>query len=620
MNFGGNRTEYVWSGDELVAETNVLGNTISQITRAGPLVFGEVRNGVAHYYDVDAYNSIIVGTLTDGTVSGRLSYRAFGQVRTATGSIQTPFRFNGYISDGGDELSSPSRYYSLSTGRFTSMDPAAPLPMDPISWNAYVGLGANPMTYIDPDGRIKILSNGTAMMSEWRGWLANRAGEVDRSWYGKATAAGVGVGNALIGITEFGLGGVNAIANASVVAHATVAGAVGLDTRFADNAASELMSTQAAAAGLYTTATTDAKYQAYDHAVSVGADAFGGNQAAIAHSSEFITSLALPSELGTVRLGAIEERAVALAGAMELELARVQAFNRAGNRGSSAPYVVQEGGNGGVIMCRDGCFVAGTPVLTAEGLKPIEHLQIGELVAAKNELTGATAWQRIENIFITHDREIWNLSFVDAAGIIEVITSTPNHPFALISGGWQDAAKLVPGDQIATLDGRVVRLLTSQMDPGSATTYNLMVAVDHTYFIGHAGLWVHNQVDCCPNYKGGPHNETRLPINDGLDSHHMPAKSIGITEPDVGPAIQMDPIDHQATLSNGNKGLKGLEFRLRINELFENGKARSAMAAEVNDARRSAKEGSNSLSKYNTAIKQMLEYAKKIGLIPEKKK
>ncbi len=52
-----------------------------------------------------------------------------------------------------DELSSPSRYYSVSSGRFTSMDPASPTQMNPMSWNAYVGLNANPMANTDSTGR-----------------------------------------------------------------------------------------------------------------------------------------------------------------------------------------------------------------------------------------------------------------------------------------------------------------------------------------------------------------------------------------------------------------------------------------------------------------------------------
>ena len=141
------------SGDQLMAETNTIGNSLSQVSRVGSLLLGEVRGGVAQHLDQDAFNSVIVTTLSDGTVPGRLSYRAFGQVRSLTGNVATPFRFNGYVTDGGDELSSPSRFYSMGTGRFTSMDPAAPTAMDPLTWNAYVGLGANPMHYVDPTGR-----------------------------------------------------------------------------------------------------------------------------------------------------------------------------------------------------------------------------------------------------------------------------------------------------------------------------------------------------------------------------------------------------------------------------------------------------------------------------------
>jgi len=150
---GGNRTLYIWSGDQLMAETNTIGNSLSQVTRVGSLLLGEVRGGTAQHLDQDAFNSVIVTTLSDGTVPGRLSYRAFGQVRSLTGNVATPFRFNGYVSDGGNELSSPSRYFSVATGRFTSMDPAKMDPMNPITGNPFVGMNGNPMLMIDPDGR-----------------------------------------------------------------------------------------------------------------------------------------------------------------------------------------------------------------------------------------------------------------------------------------------------------------------------------------------------------------------------------------------------------------------------------------------------------------------------------
>ena len=150
---GGNRTLYIWSGDQLMAETNTIGNSLSQVTRVGSLLLGEVRGGVAQHLHQDAFNSVMVTSLADGTIPGRLSYRAFGQVRTLTGNVATPFRFNGYVSDGGDELSSPSRFYSMGTGRFTSMDPAKMDPMNPITGNPFVGMNGNPMTMIDPTGK-----------------------------------------------------------------------------------------------------------------------------------------------------------------------------------------------------------------------------------------------------------------------------------------------------------------------------------------------------------------------------------------------------------------------------------------------------------------------------------
>jgi RHS repeat-associated protein len=147
------RIQYVWDGDNLMSETNRIGNPMAQYTRAGNMLLGEVRNGAAQHFDLDGFNSVILTTLENGTVPGRLSYRAFGAIRASTGIMANPFRFNGYVSDGSDELSSPSRYYSIGTGRFTSMDPATPLQMDPMTWNAYVGLNSNPMVFTDPTGR-----------------------------------------------------------------------------------------------------------------------------------------------------------------------------------------------------------------------------------------------------------------------------------------------------------------------------------------------------------------------------------------------------------------------------------------------------------------------------------
>ena len=47
-----------------------------------------------------------------------------------------------------------ARYYDSSLGRFLSVDPAGPDPMNPMSWNRYAYCLNNPYKYIDPDGRL----------------------------------------------------------------------------------------------------------------------------------------------------------------------------------------------------------------------------------------------------------------------------------------------------------------------------------------------------------------------------------------------------------------------------------------------------------------------------------
>ena len=108
-------------------------------------------------------------------------------------------------------------------------------------------------------------------------------------------------------------------------------------------------------------------------------------------------------------------------------------------------------------------------------------------------------------------------------------------------------------------------------------------------------------------YRGGAHSKTSKPVNDGKDSHHIPAKdSNPQLHPNDGPAIQMDPKDHAKTSSNGQMA-GSLEYRESIADLIDGGKLRDAMAKEVKDVRRVAKEIKDP-KKYNEALQEMLEY------------
>lgn len=120
-------------------------------------------------------------------------------------------------------------------------------------------------------------------------------------------------------------------------------------------------------------------------------------------------------------------------------------------------------------------------------------------------------------------------------------------------------------------------------------------------------------------YRGGPHSQTKLPVGDKLDSHHLPADAVSPIPREKGPAIKMDPADHKETSSNGS-GLDAIEYRAEVKELLDAGRMRDAMAKEIKDVRRAADVVSGKPTKYNEAIQEMLEYSKKMEWLNKKGK
>lgn len=110
-------------------------------------------------------------------------------------------------------------------------------------------------------------------------------------------------------------------------------------------------------------------------------------------------------------------------------------------------------------------------------------------------------------------------------------------------------------------------------------------------------------------YRGGAHGKTSKPKNDQKDSHHMPADAVSPLRTNDGPAIQMEPSDHNLTTSNGKNGRQGIAYRKMIEGLLKNGEWRKALSIEIKDVRRVARALGNQ-RKYNEAALEMLEYFK----------
>ncbi|WP_189185197.1 Hint domain-containing protein [Streptomyces albiflavescens] len=135
-------------------------------------------------------------------------------------------------------------------------------------------------------------------------------------------------------------------------------------------------------------------------------------------------------------------------------------------------------------LAEGGCFAAGTPIVTPDGLIPIEEIQPGDMVTSAGR-TGGPIGRAVERTFHSRQDSWVDLEFPD-----ETVTCTPNHRFYLED--WTPAHELRPGDFLVNSEGKRTELLGVSQRFMKTTAHNLRVQRSHTYFVGRTGLWVHN--------------------------------------------------------------------------------------------------------------------------------
>jgi hypothetical protein len=200
------------------------------------------------------------------------------------------------------------------------------------------------------------------------------------------------------------------------------------------------------------------------------------------------------------------------------------------------------------------CFAAGTPLLTAEGSKPIEEIRVGDRVLSRPEGDVAAPVQAmvVEEVFVRTGR-IWVLK---VGG--RVIRTTGEHPFREQSGAWVPVSGLRPGDLLRTRDGRWLPV-EEVYDTGEyGTVYNLRVAEYHTYFVGCQewgfSVWAHNA------YIG---TAEELAARNRIRTHMLRAKH-GLGEgKTITPAREtpLDPVAVQKSIRRHDKRLQKMTSR-----------------------------------------------------------
>ena len=155
---------------------------------------------------------------------------------------------------------------------------------------------------------------------------------------------------------------------------------------------------------------------------------------------------------------------------------------------------LEEGAAGPVCDGVDcACFVAGTPVATPNGPKPIETLRVGDLVLARDEATGSVDYKPVLRTYVTPSRPVLDVEVEGPDGKMDAIGATEEHPFFIEGRGWVRAKNLGLGEQALASSGRPLSVAAIGQRADVATVYNLEVDDYHTYFVGRAGAWVHNQ-------------------------------------------------------------------------------------------------------------------------------
>jgi hypothetical protein len=124
---------------------------------------------------------------------------------------------------------------------------------------------------------------------------------------------------------------------------------------------------------------------------------------------------------------------------------------------------------------------------------PIEHIGVGDLVWARDLARSATVARPVTWLFRHTNRPVVSIHIrVDSEGPLR-IAATVDHPFWVEGRGWVSATRLQCGDLLhGFLPGLKCVVDAVTAEPAPARVFNIEVAEVHNYFVGSAGVLVHN--------------------------------------------------------------------------------------------------------------------------------
>jgi RHS repeat-associated protein len=428
------------------------------------------------YFHVDHLGSVNVITDSAAVEQQRLSYDAWGRRRNSNGADDAWSGLGTLSNDqdntgytGQEQLDNVGlihlngRVYDPMTGRMVSADPTVPNAADLQAWNRYSYVVNSPLGYTDPTGfegepqTVSVSAGKPSPSPEWK-----PAGTLTGSF------------NDFVGL--------------SWISHPHL-------YRLAARAVSGFSARSPAQLHAETTAMEDAAELLgtvqYLQGGPDGGDPFTHMVASLpsvpSWANEFTAGFGSSNSYGLTDLqNATAQNTLAYYSGAAIGM--IPGFFTGSDEVNGARWLWK------LNPCK--CFVAGTIVQTKYGPMAIEKLKVGDLVAARDENSGETAFKPVVRLVRNGEKKVVRLTFVNADGKAESLGVTLEHPFMVDGKHWVPAGQLKPGDRLMTLGGGLLTVRGVAKYGVRHHTYNFEVADFHTYFVGSEGAWVHNAGPC----------------------------------------------------------------------------------------------------------------------------
>lgn len=144
------------------------------------------------------------------------------------------------------------------------------------------------------------------------------------------------------------------------------------------------------------------------------------------------------------------------------------------------------------------CLVAGTEIQTAEGLRAVDKIQIGDLVLAQDVESGELAFKPV--LQTTVRPPTTSLRIVAESGEIQ---ATAGHRWFVSGKGWLMTHQLRPNMLLHNARG-TTRIDSVDPIEEPQKTFNLVVEEFHTYFVGKSRILSYDNTELKPTLRPVP--------------------------------------------------------------------------------------------------------------------